>query len=373
MSKSKLFAIGLVLALMVGMLAGCGGTNGDAEIKIGMIGPLSGDYATYGLSTQRGIEIAVEEINAAGGIDGKSITLISEDSKGVPADAALAASKLMDQDGVVAIMGPVLSGETSTVAEFADEAEVIVFSSSATATGIPDIGEYVFRNCLTDDVQAAQLVEYAVAELGVKKIAILYAKNDYGEALKNAAESKARELQALVAVESYSDGESDFNAVLTSIKRQQPDALFIGGYYTEAARIAQQAVAQDMDVQLLGADGFYSPVLVELGGDAVEGAIFTAGFYPGDPTEAVQSFITAYQDKYDEDPDMFAAQAYDAMKIVAAAIEEGGDDPAAIRQAILDTADYPGITGKTSFQPNGDVEKEVLILKVVEGKFEKLR
>ncbi len=372
MFKSKGIAVLMVVMLMAGLMTGCGGGAADV-IKVGMIGPLSGDYATYGLSTQRGVQIAVDEINDAGGINDKMISLISEDSKGVPADAALAASKLMEQDGVIAILGPVLSGEMTTVAEFADEAKVVVFSSSATATGIPDIGEFVFRNCLTDDVQAAQLIEYAVEELDAKKIAILYAKNDYGEALKNAAEAKARELQALVAVESYTDGESDFNAVLTSIKRQQPDTLFIGGYYTEAARIAQQAIAQDMDVQLLGADGFYSPVLVELGGDAVEGAVFTAGFYPGDPSEAVQAFINAYKAKYNEEPDMFAAQAYDAMKIVAAAIEAGEEDPDAIKQAILDTADFPGITGKTSFQPNGDVVKEVLILKVVEGAFEKLR
>ena len=372
MFKSKAFAVAMVVMLLAGLMTGCSGGDTE-EIKIGMIGPLSGDYASYGLSTQRGVQIAVDEINAAGGINGKNITLLPEDSKGVPADAALAASKLMDQDGVIAIMGPVLSGEMTTVAEFADESKVVVFSSSATATGIPDIGEFVFRNCLTDDVQAAQLIEYAVEELDAKKIAILYAKNDYGEALKNAAEAKARELQVLVAVESYTDGESDFNAVLTSIKRQQPDTLFIGGYYTEAARIAQQAIAQDMDVQLLGADGFYSPVLVELGGEAVEGAVFTAGFYPGDPSESVQSFINAYKEKYDEEPDMFAAQAYDAMKIVAAAIEAGDEDPDAIKQAILETSDFPGITGRTSFKPNGDVEKEVLILKVVDGAFEKLR
>ncbi len=370
--KVKTIALFLVAILVTGLFAGCTPAPKE-ELKIGMIGPLSGDYASYGLSTKKGIEIAIDEINKAGGIDGKLLKLIAEDSKGVPADAALAANKLIDVDGVVAIMGPVLSGETKTVAELADGSNVIVFSSSATATGIPDISDFVFRNCLTDDVQAAQIIEYAVEELDAKKVAILYAKNDYGDALRAAAESKARDLQVLVAVESYTDGESDFSAVLTSIKRKQPDTLFIGGYYTEAARIAQQALTQDMNVQLLGADGFYSPVLIELGGDSVEGAVFTAGFYPGDPSADVQAFITAFKAKFNEDPDMFAAQAYDAMKIVAAAIDAGAGDPAAIRQAILDTTDYPGVSGKTSFQANGDVNKEALILKVENGVFEKAR
>ncbi len=374
MFKSKSLAAAIAFTLVVSMLAGCApAAQAPAEIKIGTIGPLTGDYATYGENVRKGVEIAVEEVNAAGGIDGKQIKLISEDTKGSPDDAAKAATKLIDVDKVTAIIGAVLSGETKTAAPFANDAKVTMISPSSTATGIPDIGPYIFRNCLSDDVQGAQLAEYAIKELGAKKIAIFYAKNDYGEALKNAVEAKAAELATVVAVESYNDGEQDFNAVLTSIKAKQPDTLYIAGYYTEAAKIAQQASDQGLKVQILGADGFFSAKLTELGGTAVEGAIFTASFYPADPDAAVQTFVNAYKAKFNEDADMFSAQGYDAMKLVLEAIKAGGSDAEAIRNAMAAIKDFPGITGKTSFTENGDCDKEVLILKVQDGAFVKIR
>lgn len=374
MLRVKRFSLALVLVLTASLLAGCAGGGGAAEeIKIGMIGPLTGDYATYGVNVCRGVEVAVEEVNAAGGIDGKLLKLISEDTKGVPDDAARAATKLVDQDEVTAIVGAVLSGETITAGPFANDANVVMISPSSTATGIPDIGEYIFRNCLSDDVQGAQLAEYAATTLGAKKFAILYAKNDYGEALKNAVQATAKKLASVVAVESYNDGEQDFNAVLTAIKSKQPDTLYIAGYYTEAARIAQQAKDQGLSVQLLGADGFFSAKLTELGGEAVEGAIFTASFYPDDPAEAVQNFVAAYQTKYSEAADMFAAQGYDAMMLVVEALKAGDTDRVAVRDALAEVKDFPGITGKTSFLPNGDCDKEVLILKVENGNFVKIR
>jgi branched-chain amino acid transport system substrate-binding protein len=372
--QKKGLSLALVLVLAASLLAGCaGGQEAAEEIKIGNIGPLTGDYASYGENVRRGAEIAVEEVNANGGIDGKMLKLIAEDTKGVTDDAARAVTKLMEQDQVTAIVGAVLSGEMNTAAPLANDANVVMISPSATATGIPDIGEYIFRNCLSDDVQGAQLAEYAITNLGAAKIAILYAKNDYGEALKNAVEGKASELASVVAVESYNDGEQDFNAVLTSIKSKQPDTLYIAGYYTEAAKIAQQAEDQGLSVQILGADGFFSTKLVELGGEAVEGAVFTASFYPDDPAEAVQNFVSAYQTKYGEAADMFAAQGYDAMMLVVEALKVGGTDRAAVRDALAEVKDYPGITGKTSFLENGDCEKEVMILKVEDGNFAKIR
>lgn len=374
MFKTKSLTVALILVLVVTMLAGCGTAPKAAEeIKIGTIGPLTGDYATYGENIRKGVEIAIEEINKAGGVGGKQVKLIAEDTKGVPDDAAKAATKLMDQDSVTAIVGAVLSGETKTAAPFANDAKVTMISPSSTATGIPDIGPYIFRNCLSDDIQGAQLAEYAVTTLGSKKFAILYAKNDYGEALKNAVEGKAKELASVVAVESYNDGEQDFNAVLTSIKAKQPDTLYIAGYYTEAAKIAQQAKDQGLSVQILGADGLFSSKLTELGGASVEGAIFTASFYPSDPAEAVQNFVSTYKAKYNEDPDMFSAQGYDAMKMVIEALKVGGTDREAVRNALAAVKDFPGITGKTSFKDNGDCDKEVLILKVENGAFVKIR
>lgn len=178
----------------------------------------------------------------------------------------------------------------------------------------------------------------------------------------------------MTGIETYNDGDVDFRAQLTKLKGQNPDALYIAGYYTEAAKIAQQAKDQDLNVQFLGADGFYSPVLVELGGDAIEDAVFTAGFFTDDPSEKAQNFVKAYEDKFDETPDMFAAQAYDAAMILLTALKNAdGVGGEAHQKAMLEIKDFPGITGVTSFTPVGDAVKDIIILKVENGKFAKLR
>ena len=371
---SKFLTVFCVVALTLALLAGCGGKSDTNEIKIGTIGPLTGDVATYGISTKNGVEIAVDQFNENGGIDGKKVVLISEDTRGDQTEAANAASKLIERDKVVAIVGGVISAETMTAGPIANDAGVVMISSSSTAAGIPEIGDYIFRNCLSDEVQAVQLAEYAASELGLKRFAIMFTNNDYGLSLRNAFEAKAKEIAEVVGVETYNDGEKDFRAQLTKLKGANPDALYIAGYYTEAAKIAQQAKEQGLDVQLLGADGFFSPTLIELGEDAVEDAVFTAGFFPDDPSENAQNFVKAYMEKFNEEPDMFAAQAYDAAMILLNALKNtGGQGGEALQQEMIKTKDFPGITGATSFTEVGDAIKDVIILKVENGKFAKIR
>lgn len=377
-----LISIVLIIALTA---TGCGQSSSDSQqqnqqqggsdtIKIGTLGPLTGNIATYGVSTKHGVEIAVDEINNAGGIDGKKVEIISEDTRGDQTEAANAVTKLIQQDKVIAIVGGVISSETLTAGPIANDAKVVMISSSSTASGIPEVGPYIFRNCLSDEVQAAQLAEYAIKEMGFKNFAIMYTNNDYGVSLKDAFEKKARELANVLTVETYNDGDNDFRPQLTKIKSLNPDALYIAGYYTEAAKIAQQAKEQGLNVQILGADGFYSPKLLELGGEAVEGVVFTAGFFPDDPSEAVQNFVKAYREKFNAEPDMFAAQAYDAAKILLTAIKNAKGQGGEVLQAeMAKTKDFPGITGITSFTENGDALKDVLILKVENGKFVKIR
>lgn len=387
--RARFLVMFLILTLALSLLAGCGQSqpkqesSGEASseeakpeetIKIGTIGPLTGNIATYGISTKNGVEIAVEEFNQNGGINGRPVKLISEDTRGDQTEAANAVSKLIEQDKVVAIVGGVISSETLTAGPIANDAKVVMISSSSTAAGVPEIGDYIFRNCLSDEVQAVQLAEYAAKELGLKKFAIMYTNNDYGLSLKNAFEAKAKELAQVTAVETYNDGEKDFRAQLTKIKGTNPDALYIAGYYTEAAKIAQQAKEQGLNVQILGADGFYSPVLIELGGDAVEGAIFTAGFFTDDPSEKAQNFVKAYKEKFNAEPDMFAAQAYDAAMILLTALKNtNGEGGEVLQKEMAKTKDFPGITGSTSFTETGDAVKNIIILKVENGKFTKLR
>src|SRR5690606_37665590 len=230
-------------------------------------------------------------------------------------------NKLIELDQVTAIVGAVLSGETLTAGPIAQDAGVPMITPSATAPAVSEIGDYEFRNVITDDVQAAQMAEYAINSLGLERFAILHANNDYGVALRRAFEAGVRTHGGqVVAVESYLDGDSNFNAQLTNIAAQNPQALYIGGYYTEAAKIAQQAVLLGLEVRLLGPDGFDSPELIALGGAAVEGALFTSGFYSGTEDPLAAEFVRKYEAAYGIKPDMFAANAYDSARILIAAI-----------------------------------------------------
>lgn len=378
----------LVFGLILAMLAGCTqpetdlpqngdeqeGPGAEAEtVKVGMVGPLTGGAATYGLSVRNGVQIAIDEANENEEIPGVTLEFIAEDTEGDWSKAANAFSKLIDQNKVDVIVGAVLSSETEAGGPIAMDGRVPTISPSSTSTGLTVGNPYLFRNCLSDEVQASQLAEYAVTELGFEKFAILYTNNDYGVALKNAFEETAEELAEVVAVEAFMDNDENFKPQLTSIQRKDPEAIFVAGYYTEAAKIAQQALEQGLEVRFFGADGFYSPVLMEIGQDAVEGAIFTAGFHSGDESPVVQNFVNKYQQLFNEEPDMFAAQAYDAACIVIAAMKSKGTSSEQIREGLAETKDFPGITGNTSIDEEGDTLKDVLILKVEDGVFQRLR
>jgi branched-chain amino acid transport system substrate-binding protein len=343
------------------------------EVKVGMVGPLTGGAATYGISTRNGAQVAINQANENEEIPGVYLSFHPEDTEGDWSKAANAFSKIIEQDGVNVIIGAVLSSETEAGGPIAMDAGIPTISPSSTATGLTVGNPYLFRNCLSDEVQASQLAEYAVEELGLSRFAILYTNNDYGNALKDAFEETAGKLAEVVEVEAFMDNDENFRPQLTSIQQKNPEAIFIAGYYTEAAKIAQQAAEQGMEVQILGADGFYSPVLIELGEETVEGAIFTAGFHADDPDPTVQSFVEAYREQYNEEPDMFAAQAYDAARIVIEAMKNFGTDPESIRAGIAATEDFPGITGITSIDEEGDTIKEVLILQVENGTFQRIR
>lgn len=371
-------AVFLCLSLLLAV-AGCApeepanGEDGTTEVKIGTVGPLSGGAANYGTNILHAVEIAVEEANSSGELGDITLKLISEDTEGDWTKASNAFQKLLDVDKVDVIIGGVLSSETEAGGPDIKEAQIPAISPSSTAAGLTLDNDYLFRNCLSDEAQIEQMAQYAVDELGLGKFAILYTNNDYGVSLKDSFEAKARELAEVVVIESFMDNDESFKPQLTKIKQSEPDCLYIGGYYTEAAKIAQQAKEVGLDVQILGADGLCNVAFIDIGGEAVEGTLATSGFYPDDPTEAVQNFVVAYKDKYGEEPDMFAAQGYDAARIVINAIKTKGTTPEQIREGIAATRDFPGITGKTSIDEEGDTIKDVLILKVEGGKFVRVR
>lgn len=379
-SRKKMFfaftAAALCLALLMAF-AGCAPEDKNA-LRIGMVGPLTGTTAEYGIKALRGIEIAVEEANSSGELGELTLEIISEDTEGDWTKAANAFKKLINVDKVDVIVGAVLSSETEAGGPIVKDSKIPTISPTSTSENLTKDNPYLFRNCLTDKVQAELLVEYAVEELGLGKYAILYTNNDYGESLKDSFEAKAKALAEVVAIETFMDKDEDFKSQLDKIKQSNPDCLFIGGYYTEAAKIAFQAIERGLDIQILGADGLNNEALIEIGGEAVEGTYATSGFYAGEPSPDVQNFVTTYKEKYNETPDMFAAQAYDAARIVIEAIKDKGitlkqvNDGTAtelIREGIASTKDFPGISGKTTLDKEGEAIKNAFILKVEGGKF----
>ncbi len=374
-SRKRKWGIGAVVLLGLALLMAVTGCTPEDEnvLKIGMVGPLSGEAAAYGVNILRAAEIAVEEANASGELGDITLKIISEDTEGDWSKAANAFTKLIDVDKVSVIIGGVLSSESEAGSTIVKDAKIPTISPSSTAVDLTKDNPYLFRNCLSDEVQAVQMAEFAASELGLGKFAVLYTTNDYGKSLRDAFENKAEELAEVVAVEAFADKDNDFKPQLTAIKEKNPDCLYIAGYYTEAAKIAQQAKDLGMDVQILGADGLCNAVLLEIGGEAVEGTYATSGFYPDDPSPAVQNFVKAYQEKHGEEPDMFAAQGYDAARIVIEAIKSKGSTSEEIREGLAATKDFPGITGKTSIDEEGDTIKDVLILKVEDGKFARAR
>jgi len=377
--KSALFVAAAVILCLVLVMTIAGCTPEDKNVlKIGMVGPLTGGTAEYGIKALRGIEIAVEEANASGELGEITLKVISEDTEGDWSKAANAFTKLIDVDKVDVIVGAVLSSETEAGAPIVKDSKMPTISPTSTAEDLTKDNPYLFRNCLTDKVQVELLVDYAVEELGLGKFAILYVNNDYGVSLKDSFEAKAKKMAEVVAVESFEDKTVAFQDRLDKIKRKDPDCIFIGGYYEEAAKIAQQAKERDLDVQILGADGLTNEALIEIGEEAVEGTYATSGFFPDEPTPEVQNFVTVYKEKHDEIPDMFAAQAYDAARIVIETIKnqgvtlediENGTASALIREGIAATKDFPGISGKTSLDEEGEAIKNAFILKVEGGKF----
>lgn len=372
MSKQNVVSMrgGLVLALAVALVLAVGaGVFAQTRVVIGMLGPLSGDYASYGQSVANGVELAINEANASGRFN-YVFVLQKEDTRGDQVQALNAMNKLIQLDRVTAIIGPVLSGETLTAGPIAQDEGVAFITPSATAPAVSEIGNYEFRNVITDDVQAAQMAEYAVKALGLRRLAIIYSNNDYGVGLRRAFEAGAISAGGeIVAVESYLDGDTNFNAQITNIAARNPEGLYIAGYYTEAAQIAQQAALQGLRVRIMGADGFDSPLLIELGGAAVEGAMFTSGFFADTQDELGRTFVEKYVAAYGTKPDMFAANAYDSARILIEVIGQVGPNRAAVRDGIAAIKDFPGVTGVTTFAENGDAMKPLYILRVENGTF----
>jgi len=377
----------LVILLVISLMAGCGGggsqdagkttpgeTEGTETVKIGFLGALTGDVAMYGQPTLEGMKMAVEEVNAAGGIDGKQLEIVEDDNRGDKQEGAAITQKLISRDKVVAIVGDPTTGITKVAAPICNRSQVVQISAGSTGSGVVELGEYIFRDTLLDSVAIPALIDYFTGDLGYKKVAVITSQNnDYSvgmtEVFKTAIEGKDIEI---VADEKVNDGDKDFSGQITNIKAKNPDVIFYSGYYTEGALIMKEVRKQGLNVNMFGGDGLYSPTLIELGGEAVEGSMVFLGFSPEQPTPETAAFIENFKLKYnDKTPGLFEAQGYDAVKILAEAMNRAGStDPKVFRDEVAKTKEFKGVSGTITFQENREpIKSPVYLLEVKDGKY----
>jgi branched-chain amino acid transport system substrate-binding protein len=371
----KIFPL-VFLCLCILSLVSCNNSGGDAqpaeEILIGEYGSLTGEDATFGISTKNGIDIAVDEINAAGGILGKKVRVIVEDDQSKPEEANVVVTKLITKDKVVAVLGEVASSRSIAGAQVAQQYSVPMISPSSTNVEVTRKGDYIFRVCFLDPFQGYVMAKFATSTLKLTKVAVLRdIKSDYSVGLANAFIENFQKMGGtIVGDESYSAGDTDFNAQLTSIKAKSPQAVFVPGYYTGVGLIARQAKKQGITAPLLGGDGWDSPKLTEIGGKDLDGSYFTNHYAVEDPSPEAQRFLAAYKARFNTVPDALGGLGYDSAMVLFEAIKRAGStDGKKIRDELARTKDHSGVTGKITLDAERNANKPAVVLKIVEGKF----
>jgi branched-chain amino acid transport system substrate-binding protein len=348
----------------------------DADtILFGEVGSLTGAQATFGISTKNGIQMAIDEVNAAGGVtvDGKAkkIAVRVYDDQGKSEEAANAVTRLINQDKVVVILGEVASSNSLAMAPKAQAAGVPMITPSSTNPKVTEVGDYIFRVCFIDPFQGTVMAKFATDTLKAKNVAILKDnKSDYSLGLTQFFTETFKGLGGtIVAEEAYSQGDTDFRGQLTAIKGKNPDAIYVPGYYTDVGVVARQARELGLKVPLLGGDGWESEKLFELGGSAISGSYFSNHYSTDDPTPRVQNFIKNYEQKYGSKPDSLGALGYDAAMVAIEAIKRAGTvDGAKLKDAIAQTKDHPGIAGSITLDANRNAVKPAVILQVKDDK-----
>ena len=362
-----------LVILLSCLLASCSADQGQeaTEIVIGEYGSLTGTTATFGISTKNGIDMAIEEINRNGGLLGKQVRVIVEDDQGKPEEAQTVVTKLITSDQVVAVLGEVASSRSLAAAPVAQSNGIPMISPSSTNPKVTEIGDYIFRVCFIDPFQGLVMAKFATNTLMVKNAAILRdIKNDYSVGLADVFIQNFKEMGGtIVADESYSEGDTDFSAQLTSLKAQNPEIIFVPGYYTEVGLIARQAKRLGINAPLLGGDGWDSPRLIEIGGEALNGSFFSNHYSQDDPSPQIQKFVADYKAKYNETPDALAGLGYDSAAVLFDAIKRANSlEGAKIRDALAQTKDFPGVTGKITIDAQRNAVKPAVVLEVKDGK-----
>lgn len=378
-TSKKMIGAAMAALMAAAVLTGCGGkgkSSGDT-IKIGMNLELTGGQAAYGNDSQKGAELAVEEINKKGGVLGKKLELVPADNKSEPSEAAAAAQKLADE-GVVTVVGPLTTSAMLAAVPIMDGAKIPSLTPSATNPKVTmddktgKVRPYVFQTCFIDPYQGEVMANFAAKKLNAKKAVVLIDNSsDYAKGLAKYFEDNfTKQGGQVVGTEAYLQKDTDFNATLTKIKALNPDFVYVPGYYQEVGLILKQARAMGMTMAFGGGDGWDSPTLAEIAGaDALKNSYCSTLFTAEEGNKKSEAFIKAYQDKYSAPPSYFSALTYETIELIAKAIGDANStDPAKVRDAVEKISGFEGLAGTMKFNQNHNAIRPAYILTYKEGK-----
>jgi len=371
----RICSLVVILLIICGLIwVSCQKKVEEKVVKIGAVLVLTGPDAKAGQSAKQGIEMAVEEINASGGVKSRKIKVIYEDDGGEPQKSVSAVQKLINVDKVLAILGPMWSSCVLAVAPIVESKGVVILSPTASSPKITYAGDYIFRNTYSDAIEGAKTAEFASKELKYGKAGILFINNDYGVGLKDAFKRKFEELGGKIVIdEGYDPKTTDFRTILVKVKERSPEVIYIAGY-SEMGQLLRQMRETGIKIPVLSCIMFEISDIAKVAGKAAEGVIYAYPSYdPEKGNEITLKFAKKFKEKYGTLPDPEAAFSYDAVKILALAMEKGGFTSEDIKNALYKIKGYNGITGKTSFDENGDVIKPVGFKRVHNGKYEWLK
>ena len=347
-------------------------TAAAEPIKIGHYGSLTGKDAAFGVATRKGVLLAVEEINAKGGVLGRPLAYLVEDIQSKQGESATAVKKLISRDKVVAVIGANASANSLEAAPVCQNAKIPMMAISSTNPRVTEVGDYIFRICFIDPFQGAVLAKFAHTSLKAKRLALLTAVNSpYSVGLSAVLrEDFAARGGEIVGEQKYNEGEKDFRAQLTALRPTKPDVVAVTGFYTEAALICLQARALGIDVPFIGGDGWEAPQLIALGGKAVEGTYYSTYFSAENDAPEVRAFVQKFRTRWNQEvPEAVSALGYDAMYLIAAALTRAGSTQGGpLRDAIAATKDFPGVTGRTTIDEKRNSAKAAVMLTVKNGR-----
>ena len=337
------------------------------QLVIGEVSSMTGPEATYGLSAHQGIVLALEDLNATGGVQGKTLKLVSMDSQGKPDESARAITKLISQDRVVSVVTGVISSNALAMAPIAQKNHVPFIATIATQPKVTDLGDFIFRGCLMDSFQGTVMAKFGLDQLKMRRVAILRdVKSDYSIGLAQTFSEVLKQGGGEVVVDqTYTAGDIDFKAQLTAIRGKKPDAMYVPGYYSDVSLIARQARELGMNISLLGGDGWDSPKLKEIGGDALSGSYFSGHYSPDEPSPRLKDFLSHYQEKYHTVPDGLAVMGYEGVQILGAALKKAKTlDREGIREALASSKDVETVTGVVSIDSKRNAARSAVVLMI---------